>query len=322
MTLNPDTAHAWRQRVRIDAYATLLARVLHYGPDRIDDVLRRHGLTYTEWTEVDESWSSQLSEVMRRQQATTALHFTSTFYRTRRDLAVRHPPLEDIRERLGEARAADAASADAQVQLASFQRPDVGRSEPYTAASPPAAPRGPSAPAYVTPAQAPPPPPPSAPVAAAPPAPAVVRPPPALVETRGVDLQAVIRGLNLPFGGSPPGATGAAAAGSVGAPLGTSTPPQAPGSAPAGVSAPPMPSATPRAAPAAGQETDDISLARYAQIVVDLGAESDKARVLARHDLSEARWSAVAAAWSQRLQGDAALLAEFRARATELRAKR
>lgn len=304
MTTAPSlTAFEWRQRVHVDRYATLLAHVIHFGPGLLDEVLRRFGLEMAEWRAIDDAWSAELVEVARRQQGLLAIRFTSTFLRARQQLAVKQPGLAMIGEPiLRPIPVDDAQDAPRERLVPTYQLHEQAASAAPPRASP-----------WIAKA--------ASSVAAAPVEAEVPRagPPAHLTSTATVDLQSIIRGLNLPFAkDAPPEAS---------RPEGQRAPaPRAPSGTRQIAAMPDEPEPLPFSPKPAAELPDDptrrFPLAVYAEIAVSLGRGEDKAALWAHHDLTEASWSVLASAWAQRIQADPQLQSQFHAHVKELKSER
>ena len=87
---------ALRRSVKVERYAEVLAHVVHFGAERTEAVVRRFGLTLDAWRALDEAWSEDLAEVIRRNQQDVALRFSATFAKRRRRLATEQPALHAV----------------------------------------------------------------------------------------------------------------------------------------------------------------------------------------------------------------------------------
>lgn len=87
---------ALRRSVKVERYAEVLAHVVHFGAERTEAVVRRFGLTLDAWRALDEAWSEDLAEAIRRNQQDLALRFSATFAKRRRRLAKEQPALEAV----------------------------------------------------------------------------------------------------------------------------------------------------------------------------------------------------------------------------------
>jgi hypothetical protein len=96
MSQPPKDPRDWRRAVPIDRYATMLAHVTHYGPEKRGAVLERFGMDEASWRTLDAVWCKELEEVVRRQQANFAMQFASVFARTRTLLAKEQPPVDRV----------------------------------------------------------------------------------------------------------------------------------------------------------------------------------------------------------------------------------
>jgi hypothetical protein len=96
MSEPPKDPRALRRAVPVDRYATILAHVVHFGPDKRAAVLERFGLDQGDWEALDPTWCADLRSVPRRQQANLAMQFTSVFARTRLQLAEEQPAVEHV----------------------------------------------------------------------------------------------------------------------------------------------------------------------------------------------------------------------------------
>jgi hypothetical protein len=88
--------HRARGFVTLERYAEILALVVHFGNDRLSEILSRVGLSPQQWTLVDEAWTIELAEGKRRQQHEQADRFNRTFAQTRQRLATTQPRMEAI----------------------------------------------------------------------------------------------------------------------------------------------------------------------------------------------------------------------------------
>jgi hypothetical protein len=87
---------ALRRSVKVERYAEVLAHVVHFGAERTEAVVRRFGLTLDAWRALDEAWSEDLAEAIRRNQQDLALRFSATFAKRRRRLAKEQPAVEAV----------------------------------------------------------------------------------------------------------------------------------------------------------------------------------------------------------------------------------
>jgi hypothetical protein len=83
-----------RAYVRLERYAEVLACLGFYGYDRLPEILPRIGLTREQWLIVDEAWTYELSEGIRRKQSAQGLRFSATFAKMRQKLMREQPRLE------------------------------------------------------------------------------------------------------------------------------------------------------------------------------------------------------------------------------------
>jgi len=98
--MDPDTAELHRRArafVTLERYAELLAHVVHFGNDRLHELLPRFGLSLEQWGVVDAAWMHELAEGKRRQQHEQAARFNVTFAKARQRLATTQPPMASIR---------------------------------------------------------------------------------------------------------------------------------------------------------------------------------------------------------------------------------
>jgi hypothetical protein len=99
MTMDPDQAELHlraRAFVTLERYAEILAHVMHFGNDRLLELLPRFGLSRDQWTIIDEAWTLELAEGKRRQQHDQAARFNMMFAKTRQKLAKTQPPINAI----------------------------------------------------------------------------------------------------------------------------------------------------------------------------------------------------------------------------------
>lgn len=85
-----------RAFVMLERYAEILAHVVHFGDDRLLELLPRFGLSPEQWSVIDEAWTHELAEGKRRQQHEQAARFNVTFAKTRQKLAKSQPPMNAI----------------------------------------------------------------------------------------------------------------------------------------------------------------------------------------------------------------------------------
>lgn len=83
--------------VALERYAEILAHVVHFGNDRLSELLLHIGLSREQWAIVDEAWTDELAEGKRRQQHEQAARFNTTFAKTRQRLAATQPRIDTIR---------------------------------------------------------------------------------------------------------------------------------------------------------------------------------------------------------------------------------
>jgi hypothetical protein len=86
-----------RGHVGLERYAEILAHVVHFGRERLEELIPRFGLSFEQWGVVDEAWSREFAEGIRRQQHEQALRFSETFAKTRCKLAREQPLMNAIR---------------------------------------------------------------------------------------------------------------------------------------------------------------------------------------------------------------------------------
>lgn len=85
-----------RAAVKLDQYARVLACMIHYGQERALEIAPRFGLSLEQWRVVDEAWTGELAEGVRRQQHEQALRFSAGFAKERLRLHRDQPPLASI----------------------------------------------------------------------------------------------------------------------------------------------------------------------------------------------------------------------------------
>lgn len=277
-----DADRALRQRVRLERYATILAHVLHFGPERAREVAARFGLDLDTWLAVDAAWTRELGESFRRQQNQQATRFTSTLFRTRTELTLRPVSLEASGEPPTQRGDGDAEPAPIgpvvvvpeggsppQRVAASFQ---LATPAPNPQQPSPQQP-GPQQPSPQQPRpQQPPGNAPAPPAAGPPPAPAFAFPatPPA---PTGMHKTAALRESKLRTAraqGTMPFDTGPVDNGEL-----------------------------------------PISLEVYAKITARLAQRTERAEVLAEAKLDEEGWQSVARRWSDRLRRDQSLMRKY-----------
>jgi hypothetical protein len=313
----PESALAWRKRVRVDRYATVFAHVVHFGTERTEEVLGRFGLSVADWQALDAAWSTELAEVVRRQQSSLAMRFSSTFFRVRGELTKRQPALSSVGEPvLREAPpvampppAVPMARALLSYELAErLQSALKAQSHTPVPLEPTWLPSLPSTS--------------SAPAAGhiSVPKPSTV--PAFLAETGDLDDQAILRGPNLPFSKGQETAERPLAADSLARREAALRPSQSSGEvAPQGQGTPGIPFGFASAEGSAGLLLR-FPLARYAEISLSLARGEDKANIFVRNELTETTWRALATAWAERLQQDPQLRSQFHEHVKELRSRR
>ena len=82
--------------VALERYAEILAYIVHFGSDRLAELLAHVGLSREPWTVVDEAWTHELAEGKRRQQHELAARFNTSFAKTRQRLATTQPPIDTV----------------------------------------------------------------------------------------------------------------------------------------------------------------------------------------------------------------------------------
>jgi hypothetical protein len=82
--------------VALERYAEILAHVVHFGSDRLPELLPHFGLSREQWTVVDEAWTHELAEGKRRQQHEQATRFNMTFTKTRQRLVTTQPRMDAV----------------------------------------------------------------------------------------------------------------------------------------------------------------------------------------------------------------------------------
>lgn len=87
-----------REFVMLERYAKILAHIVHFGHNRLLELLPRFGLSPEQWQAVDEAWTHELAEGRRRQQHEQAARFNVTFAKTREHLAKTQPALANVRD--------------------------------------------------------------------------------------------------------------------------------------------------------------------------------------------------------------------------------
>ncbi len=100
MTMDLDTAELHRRArgfIVLERYAELLAHVVHFGRDRLHELIPRFGLSADQWAIIDAAWTHELAEGRRRQQHEQAERFNVTFAKTRQRLATTQPTMDAIR---------------------------------------------------------------------------------------------------------------------------------------------------------------------------------------------------------------------------------
>jgi hypothetical protein len=85
---------ALRKSTKVERYAEVLAHVVHFGTERLEEVVQRFGFTVQAWRAVDAAWTDELAEGIRRNQQDLALRFSASFAKRRRHLAREQPSLE------------------------------------------------------------------------------------------------------------------------------------------------------------------------------------------------------------------------------------
>lgn len=98
--MDPEMAELHRRArdfVTLERYAELLAHVVHFGQDRLQELLPRFGLSPEQWSVIDAAWMHELAEGKRRQQHEQGARFNLTFTKTRQRLATTQPPMASIR---------------------------------------------------------------------------------------------------------------------------------------------------------------------------------------------------------------------------------
>lgn len=99
MTMDHEDAEVHRRArefVILERYALILAHVVHFGNDRLLELLPRFGLSLEQWAVIDAAWTFELAEGRRRQQHAQAARFNVTFAKTRQMLATKQPPMTAI----------------------------------------------------------------------------------------------------------------------------------------------------------------------------------------------------------------------------------
>jgi sarcosine oxidase gamma subunit len=82
--------------VPLERYAEILAHAVHFGSERLPELLQRFGLSPDQWTVVDEAWTHELAEGKRRQQHEQAARFNVSFTQTRQRLATTQPRMDKV----------------------------------------------------------------------------------------------------------------------------------------------------------------------------------------------------------------------------------
>ncbi len=100
MTLERETEELHRRargHVGLERYAEILAHIAHFGREHLPALMKPFGLSLEQWSIVDEAWSEELAEGIRRQQYEQASRFSEAFAKTRRGLASAQPGMNAIR---------------------------------------------------------------------------------------------------------------------------------------------------------------------------------------------------------------------------------
>lgn len=99
MTTDADKQELFRRAraaVKLDQYARVLACMFHYGQDRALEIAPRFGLSLEQWRVVDEAWTDELSEGLRRQQSEQALRFSAGLAKERLRFHREQPTIASI----------------------------------------------------------------------------------------------------------------------------------------------------------------------------------------------------------------------------------
>jgi len=97
--MDPDRLELHRRArdfLKLDRYAQILAHIVHFGQDRLAELLPRFGLSPEQWQVADEAWTHELAEGRRRQQHEQAARFNVIFAKTRQELAKTQPAISKV----------------------------------------------------------------------------------------------------------------------------------------------------------------------------------------------------------------------------------